>query len=109
MAAILNAATSAICNHGGQVQPSASITRVLVAGQAPLAPGDAFPIVGCPFVAGGSPHPCTGVEWLTATARVTAQGKPLLLEASTALCKAADGAPQGTPTVLFSQRRVTAR
>jgi hypothetical protein len=109
MASILDESAPLICSHGGQVQATPSIRRVTVGGLAPLAQDDSFVILGCPFTLGSSPHPCTAVQWLTATQRVTAQGKPLVIESSTGLCKAADGAPQGSPTVIVTQRRVSAR
>lgn len=98
-----------MCPHAGQVQVTASIGRVTMGGLAPLAQDDAYSIVGCPFNAGGAPQPCVEVEWLTATTRVTAEGKALLLDDSTGLCQASGKIPQGSPQILMTQQRVTAK
>lgn len=106
---IIEQSATIVCPHAGQVQPSPTITRVTMAGLTPLSKDDTFAIAGCPFVIATSPHPCTEVQWLTATTRVTAEGKALLLDQSSGLCKAADGAPQGSPNVVVTQQRVSAQ
>jgi hypothetical protein len=109
MATILEQSATLMCPHMGQVRATSSITRVTLGGVAPLAKNDVCLVVACPFTLGASPHPCSSVEWLTATTRVTVEGKALVLDASTGLCKAADAAPQGSPLVVVSQTRVSAK
>lgn len=107
MPKIMDQAATVLCAHGAQVQASPSITRVSMGGMAPLAKDDTFVVAGCPLNVGGSPSPCTEVQWLTATTRVRAEGKELLLDSSTGLCKGA--APQGAPSVVVTQQRVEAQ
>ena len=64
---------------------------------------------GCPFMVGNKPQPCASVEWTVGLAtRVMAGGKAVVLResASGALCKSADGIPQGVPSVTSCQTRV---
>lgn len=109
MGLIMEEAATLMCPHAGQVQSSPSISRVTMGGLAPLAKDDTFSISGCPFMMGSSPHPCTEIQWLTATARVTMEGKEILLDQSSGLCKASDGVPQGPPNVIVTQQRVSAK
>jgi hypothetical protein len=108
MALLIEQSATMMCPHAGQVQPSPSITRVTIGGLAPLAKDDKCLIAACPFVLANAPHPCNEIQWLTATVRITAQGKALLIDSSSGLCKAADGAPQGSPNVVLTQQRVRA-
>ena len=108
MTKAIDANATMMCPHAGQVQATPSITRVTMAGAAPLAQDDTFLVSGCPFNVSGAPQPCTEVEWVTAATRVTCEGKKILLEDSTGLCKAA-GAPQGSANVVVTQQRVTAK
>jgi len=108
MALIIEQTATMMCPHAGQVQATPSLTRVTMGGLAPLAKDDTFVIAGCPFMMGTSPHPCMEIQWMTATTRVTAEGKELLLDSSSGLCKAADKAPQGSPNVVMTQQRVSA-
>jgi hypothetical protein len=62
----------------------------------------------CPFKVGTKPQPCSGVEWTLGAGRVKAGGKAVVLRESapSALCKSAEGVPQGVPSVTSSQTRV---
>jgi hypothetical protein len=108
MALVIEQAATMMCPHAAPIQPTPGITRVTIGGMAPLADDDTFVIAGCPFVTGTTPMPCVEVQWLTATTRVTVEGKKLLLDNSTALCKAGTGAPQGAPNIVVTQQRVEA-
>jgi hypothetical protein len=105
---LIEQAATMMCPHAGQVQATPTISRVSIGGQTPLSKDDTFIIAGCPFVLASSPHPCTEIQWITATTRVTAEGKALLLDSSSGLCKAADSAPQGSQNIVVTQQRVSA-
>lgn len=98
----------AMCPHGGQVTtvPSQPKPQVLVSGQAVATLADKFPIAGCVFAPGGTPHPCVQVRWLAPATRVLVRGQPAILQTSAGLCHAADEAPQGSPIVMPGQPRV---
>lgn len=73
-----------------------------------LRPTDTFTISGCSFTLPPStPHPCVQVQWIVNAQRSTAAGDPALNKDSVGLCKAADGAPQGT--VLINQAQAKAK
>jgi uncharacterized Zn-binding protein involved in type VI secretion len=99
---------SAMCPHGGQVSIASSNTRVLLGGQPATTVADQFPIAGCPFtIPSGPPHPCVAVRWVVPATRVLINGQPAVLQTSAGLCQAADQVPQGPPTVIATQLRVT--
>ncbi len=109
MSMIIEQSATMMCPHAGQVQAIPGITRVTMGGVPPLAKDDTFIIAGCPFVGPTSTSsPCVEIQWLTATTRVTAEGKALLLDSSSGLCKAATSTPQGPPNVVVTQQRVSA-
>jgi uncharacterized Zn-binding protein involved in type VI secretion len=97
---------TAICPHAGQVSIVPTNTRVLLGGQPAATVADQFLIVGCAFSTGG-PHPCATVRWLVPSMRVRVNGQPAVLQASTGLCQAPDQVPQGPPTVIATQVRVS--
>lgn len=98
----------AMCPHGGQVQDIPTTPRVLVSGMPVGVMGDVYPIVGCPFVIAGVPHPCILANWLVPAVRVLVMGRPAILQTSVGLCVAPDQAPQGPPVVAVNQPRVIA-
>ena len=105
MPALLTTASTLMCPHGGAVMASPGATRakadaVLVRGS------DSFSITGCPFVIGGSPHPCVTVNWVVTASRVKHGGDFVLTDASVGLCVAPDQAPQGCVVVAVTQPRV---
>jgi uncharacterized Zn-binding protein involved in type VI secretion len=103
---LFHVGAQAMCPHAGQASVVPTNTRVLVSGQPVATFGDQFLIAGCPFVIGGSPHPCIKVQWLVPAAHVLINGQPAILQTSTGLCLAADQAPQGPPIVVATQVRV---
>lgn len=101
------------CPHGGAVRPAqGGAGAVRVAGAQAAAYGDFFTVAGCPHIeAGGVPRPCVTVRFTpdSARARVLADGRPLLLSTTAALCFSADLTPQGPPVVGDAQQGVSCR
>jgi hypothetical protein len=102
---VLHLGATVLCSHGGQAQPTAVQPRVAVSAQPVTTIAAPYVIAGCamppPPVANG---PCLTAQWLIGSTRVFAEGVPLLLLDSQALCT-----PTGTPLIIAAtQVRVTA-
>ena len=100
---ILHLGAAILCAHGGQATPIVTVPRVLVGGQPVTTLASPYAVAACtlPPAAGG---PCVTAQYITSAARVVANGQPVLLMDSQAIC-----APTGTPlTPLTVQPRVTA-
>jgi hypothetical protein len=97
----------AICPHGGQITVVPSNTRVLVSGQPVATLADLCTVAGCAFAVGTKPQPCVKVQWLVPATRVLVNGQPALLQTSTGICQSAEQIPQGPPTILSTQPRVS--
>jgi hypothetical protein len=108
MAYVLDAGTTIMCPHGGQVAAVPATARVRLSGQPPLVVSDTFTVAACPLNISGSPSPCVRVNWLLPAMRVRMQGVAPLLSTSVGLCVNAAGAPQGTALVTGFQTRVSA-
>lgn len=74
-----------ICMHGGQAEPIVPSPRVLVAGQPAVTQVSPYVIAGCPFVP-PAPGPCVTAQFVVAATRVFAEGMPVLLQDSQAVC-----------------------
>ena len=102
MPALLTAASTMMCPHGGTVMPIPGSTRVIA--DAPvLRMSDTCTIAGCPFLIVLVPSPCVTVQWVQPAARSKAVDDFTLTEQSVGLCQAADQAVQGTVLVLATQ------
>ncbi len=100
---------SAICPHGGQVTVIPSNTRVLVSGQPVATLGDTYVVAGCAFtIPPSKPQPCVKVQWLVPATRVMVNGQPVIVQSSSGLCLSAEQIPQGPPSIIATQPRVTA-
>jgi hypothetical protein len=100
---VLHFGAAVVCMHAGLAQPTWQNPRVKVSGMNTVTIACQYSIIGCtlPPEAGG---PCATATWLTGATRVRADGLPLLLQDSQAIC-----APTGTGLeVLGIQPRVTA-
>lgn len=101
---LLHVGAQVMCSHGGQAQPTAPEPRVLVSGQPVTTQPAPYVVAGCalpPPPAGNGP--CVTAQWVTGATRVLANGVPVLLLDSQAIC-----APSGTPLlVAVTQTRVT--
>jgi hypothetical protein len=101
---LLHVGASVLCSHAGQAQPTVPNPRVTVMGQPTVTLGTPYAVAGCTLPPPpGANGPCVSAQFLTAAARVTSGGRPLLLLDSQAIC-----APSGTPLVISAtQTRVT--
>jgi hypothetical protein len=98
---LLHQGATVLCMHGGQAQPTAPSPRVKVSGQPVTTQPAPYTVAGCPFPpqSGG---PCVTAQWVSAATRVRANGIPVLLQDSVAVC-----APTGTGVqVVMTQLRV---
>ena len=107
MAALLNASSTLMCPHGGQVQIITSNTKAKGGGDFLARSSDTFLISGCAFAIGPTPHPCVQVQWVQPVVKSKAGGDFNLNEQSVGLCVAADQAAQGTVMVVNTQRQVS--
>lgn len=105
MPALLTAASTMMCPHGGVVTAIPSQTSAS-AGDPILLGSDTFMVAGCPFNIAGVPNPCLTVQWLVTATRVQAGGVFVLNESSVALCLAATMAPQGAVLIVDTQPSV---
>lgn len=100
---LLHVGATVLCSHAGQAQPTSASARVLVNGQPIITQPTPYTIAGCtlppPPTANG---PCVTAQWVTGSTRILADGLPVLLLSSQALC-----APTGTPLLpTIAQTRV---
>jgi hypothetical protein len=103
----LDTASTLMCPHGGSVSAASADTSVSTAQGKIVLQTDTFTIAGCPFVIGPNPHPCVQVQWASASIKWTIAGNPPLLDSSSGLCLAADGAPQGSVLVVVTEQQVS--
>ena len=101
---LLHLGAQVTCAHGGQAQPTAPEPRVLVSGQPVTTLAAPYVVAGCalppPPAANG---PCVTAQWITGATRVFANGVPVLVLSSQAIC-----VPTGTPLIIVAtQTRVT--
>jgi hypothetical protein len=105
---LVHVGAAIICPHGGQAQIISSNARVLVGGMPVATMTDVTLVAGCAFtVPPGKPQPCIKVQWLTPATRVLVNGQPVILQASTGLCLSPEQIPQGPPSVITTQPRVS--
>jgi hypothetical protein len=101
---LLHVGATVLCAHGGQAQPTVPNPRVTVSGLPIVQLTTPYVVAGCalppPPAANG---PCITAQWVSAATRVTANGQPVLLLDSQAICT-----PTGTPLVVsVTQTRVS--
>lgn len=101
---LLHMGATVMCAHGGQAQPTAVDPRVTVSGQPVVTVAAPWLVAGCAFPPPPAANgPCLTAQWITSAVRVLANGLPVLLLDSQAIC-----APTGTPLlVVMAQPRVT--
>lgn len=101
---VLHFGATVLCSHGGQAQPTMVNPRVLVSGQPVVTLTAPYVVAGCALPPPPSANgPCITAQFMTGATRVLAEGVPVLLLDSPAIC-----APTGTPLlVVQAQPRVT--
>ncbi len=101
---LLHLGATVTCAHGGQAQPTAPSPRVLVSGQPIVTLSAPYVVAGCAFPpppAGNGP--CVTAQFVMGATRVFAEGVPVLLMDSQAIC-----APTATPLIVaVTQVRVS--
>lgn len=102
---LLHVGAQVTCSHAGQAQATAPNPQVSVSGQPTVLLSTPYVVAGCGFPPPPAANgPCVSAQWLTGTTRVLANGQPLLVQSSQAICT-----PTGTPLlVLVTQTRVSA-
>ncbi len=99
---LLHVGATVLCAHGAPAQPTVPNPRVTVLGQPIVTQTAPYVVTGCPFVP-PAPGPCVTAQWVIGATRVFANGQPVLLQTSQAIC-----APTGTPvTIVAAQTRVS--
>ena len=91
------------CMHGGLAQPLVLSPRVLVSGQMVVTMETPYDVISCGLASTSTP-PCLTAQWITGATRVFANGSPVIIQTSQALC-----APTGQGLkIVTTQTRVTA-
>lgn len=100
---LLHLGATVLCAHGGQAQPTSVNPRVLVNGQPIVVQTTVYVVAGCPLPPPPAANgPCVTAQWIVGATRVFANGVPVLLMTSQAIC-----APTGTPLLpIVAQPRV---
>ncbi len=97
------------CTHTAPATAVTTNARVLVGGTPAITSSDTHTVTGCPFtVPGPKPQPCVTITWMPAT-RVFVGGKPAVVGVTgpgQGVCKSAEQAPLGPPTITAVQTRV---
>ncbi len=101
---LLHLGAQVLCSHGGQATPTSPEPRVQVSGQPVTTIAAPYVVAGCalppPPAANG---PCVTAQFMTSATRVTANGVPVLLLDSQAMCT-----PTATPLMIVeTQTRVS--
>ncbi|MDR0492261.1 MAG: DUF4280 domain-containing protein [Nitrososphaerota archaeon] len=103
---ILDVNSTLMCPHAGQFSIITSNSRVKLGGQPAVTQQDTYTISGCPFTTNAGPQPCVLAKWIVVATRVKIGGNFAVLKDSTALCQAANQAPQGPPNIVVTQMKV---
>ena len=105
MAYLLNSDSILMCPHGGTVVwVSSTYTSYKVGNRPPMLKGDVYTVVGCNFIMGAMPNPCSSVEWVTGSPMLTVKGRPVLTHTSVGLCVSRNGLRIGPVMVASYQR-----
>lgn len=107
---LVHVGAAIICTHAAPVTAITSNTRVLVSGMPVVTLADNYVVTGCPFTLPTTPpkpQPCVRVQWLVPATRVLVNGQPVILQVSSGICLSVEQIPQGPPTVVSAQPRVT--
>lgn len=107
---LLGGGTVISCPHGGRAAAAtARETVVRLDGLPVLTGADAVAVTGCTHTVDGVPQPCTTVRFSPRSGSVLADGAPVLLDTTHALCFTAGLVPQGPPLVITAPQGVLCR
>src|SRR5512136_379138 len=100
---LLHVGAIVLCAHGGMAQPTVPNPRVKVMGQPIVMQPAPYVVAGCPFPPPPAANgPYVTAQWVIGALRVKANGMPVLLQDSQAIC-----APTSTPlNIVMTQMRV---
>ena len=73
------------CQHQGLAQPTVLSPRVQVSGQMVVTQATPYMVAGCSLASTSTP-PCVNAQWMSGATRVLANGMPVILQNSQALC-----------------------
>jgi hypothetical protein len=91
------------CVHGGLAQPLVLSPRVLVSSRQVVTLATPYDVINCGLATTATP-PCLTAQWLSGATRVFAEGSPVIIQTSQAVCT-----PTGQGLVVrTTQPRVTA-
>jgi hypothetical protein len=100
---IVHLGATVTCMHAGLAQPLVLSPRVLVSGQPVVTLVTPYDVIGCALASGSTP-PCVTAHWTSGATRVLADGAPVIIQTSQAVC-----VPTGQGLlVLTTQPRVMA-
>jgi hypothetical protein len=105
------------CTHAAKATVGPGQTRVLLGGQPAATTANRITVAGCPFQipvppGGTKPQPCVSITWGSVSAKVSVDGRPVLLGTQgtvQGVCQSAEQIPQGPPSVTSVQTKVTAQ
>jgi uncharacterized Zn-binding protein involved in type VI secretion len=106
---ILTALASANCPHGSKATFMATSTKVMIEMGPVFVTGDQCIIIPCPFtVPPSKPQPCVKGVVVTASAKVLAEGKPVIVQSPSDLAQSAEQIPAGPLVYASVQMKVLA-
>ena len=73
------------CLHQGLAQPTVLSPRVKVSGQLVVTLATPYVVSGCSLATTSTP-PCVSAQWTTGATRVRADGRPVIIQTSQAVC-----------------------
>jgi hypothetical protein len=114
---LLHVGASVQCFHKAAATISPGLPKVLVSGQVVATTSSQVAVLpGCPFQvpapSGTKPQPCVSIKWGTVATKVLVGGNPALLGPApgvvAGICQSAEQIPQGAPSIITMQTRVSA-
>jgi uncharacterized Zn-binding protein involved in type VI secretion len=113
---LLHVGAGVQCFHKATATISPGLPKVLVSGQVVATTASQVTVAGCPFQvpvpSGTKPQPCVSIKWGSVATKVLVGGQPALLGPAPGvvpgICQSAERIPQGAPSILTLQARVSA-
>jgi len=108
-AKILTTSSQIQCPHGGKLILITTNTKLFVDNVPALLETDTHQVIGCSFVAGLIPSPCTTVKWSFGANRAKVNGTSILIQTSIGICYNPLNIPQGVAIIISTQMRASAQ